>query len=395
MRDALLPADLPVVPCLDVAGRYLLAPDSAAGGDWFDAVVRPDGRVALVTGDVVGHGIGASAVMGQLRAVLHEHLITDEPLTAALSALDRYARVQPESRAATVCLAEIDPRTGSVEYCTAGHPPPLVVTATGHTRFLAPTGAGPLADRCRAGRHPARPARAGGPPSPLQRRPAPPARDDRHAQQGRAGQRRRGRSDRATTRRCVGPGGRPRLRPHPGPARPRRRPRRRHHRAGRTPGAAAASLLGDAAGPTVVGHPDARCDGRLARALELRPIDDMAVHHALDELMANVVNHAYVDASAGQRTVWVHAELDAHGDLVCTVGDSGRWQPPGPSGDGGRGLALVRGLVDSLRLAARAGRHDGDVPASPRPTRQAAVGHAGGTARPGRTRPPGAVLGPP
>ena len=77
----------------------------------------------------------------------------------------------------------------------------------------------------------------------------------------------------------------------------------------------------------------------------------MAVHHALDELMANVVNHAYADAP---RPVSGRSgsmpSLDAHGDLVCTVGDSGRWQPPGPSGDGGRGLALVRGLVDSLRL---------------------------------------------
>ncbi len=58
-QDALLPADLPVVPGLDLAGRYLLAADGSAGGDWFDVVVRPDGRLALVVGDVVGHGVPA------------------------------------------------------------------------------------------------------------------------------------------------------------------------------------------------------------------------------------------------------------------------------------------------------------------------------------------------
>ena len=265
VQDALLPADLPVVPCLDVAGRYLLAPDSAAGGDWFDAVVRPDGRVALVTGDVVGHGIGASAVMGQLRAVLHEHLITDQPLTAALSALDRYARVQPESRAATVCVAEIDPRTGLVDYCTAGHPPPLVVTATGHTRFLVPTGAGPLAtDAGLATRHDRlEPADllllySDG----LLHRPGTTATRSTvelssAVADAATGRPPAGASARAADHVCAltldqlvhG-----------------RRPRRRHHRAGRTPGAAAPALLGDAAGPTVVGHPDARRDGRLARA---------------------------------------------------------------------------------------------------------------------------------
>ncbi len=349
VQDALLPADLPVVPCLDVAGRYLLAPDSAAGGDWFDAVVRPDGRVALVTGDVVGHGIGASAVMGQLRAVLHEHLITDQPLTAALSALDRYARVQPESRAATVCVAEIDPRTGLVDYCTAGHPPPLVVTATGHTRFLVPTGAGPLAtDAGLATRHDRlEPADllllySDG----LLHRPGTTATRSTvelstAVADAATGRPPAGASARAADHVCaltldqlVHGGG--------------------HDdditvlAAHRVP-----PLLPFSA--TLPAQPSSVTRTRAAMAdwlapLELRPVDDMAVHHALDELMANVVNHAYVDASAGQRTVRVHAELDAHGDLVCTVGDSGRWQPPGPSGDGGRGLALVRGLVDSLRL---------------------------------------------
>ena len=349
VQDALLPADLPVVPCLDVAGRYLLAPDSAAGGDWFDAVVRPDGRVALVTGDVVGHGIGASAVMGQLRAVLHEHLITDEPLTGALSALDRYARVQPESRAATVCVAEIDPRTGLVEYCTAGHPPPLVVTASGHTRFLVPTGAGPLATDAglATGRDRLEPADllllySDG----LLHRPGTTAARSTVELATAV-------ADAATGRR---PSGAPaRVADHVCHSTLDRLVHAGGHDDDITVLAAhrVPPLLPFSA--ALPAQPSSVTRTRAAMAdwlapLELRPVDDMAVHHALDELMANVVNHAYADASAGQRAVRVDAELDAHGDLVCTVGDSGRWQPPGPSGDGGRGLALVRGLVDSLRL---------------------------------------------
>ena len=123
LQDALLPADLPVAPALDVSATYLLAADDArAGGDWFDVIVRPDGTIALVVGDTVGQGIKASAVMGQWRAVLHERLLADDPIPEALRSLDRYARVHPESHAATVCVVVVDPASGAIEYCTAGHP---------------------------------------------------------------------------------------------------------------------------------------------------------------------------------------------------------------------------------------------------------------------------------
>ena len=145
LQDALLPADLPVAPALDISAIYLLAADDArAGGDWFDAILRPDGTVALVVGDTVGQGITASAVMGQLRAVLHERLLGDDSISDALRSLDRYARLRPESHAATVCVAVVDPATGEVEYCTAGHPAPLVVASDGSARFFEPSGAGPL-----------------------------------------------------------------------------------------------------------------------------------------------------------------------------------------------------------------------------------------------------------
>ncbi len=145
LQRELLPPGLPVLPGLQVAASYLLADeDTEAGGDWFDAVARPDGRVALVVGDVVGHGITASGVMGQLRAVLQERLDAGATPAEALAAADRFAGRMRTAHATTVCVADLDPGNGELTYCTAGHPPPLVVGADGSTRFLAGTGGGPL-----------------------------------------------------------------------------------------------------------------------------------------------------------------------------------------------------------------------------------------------------------
>src|SRR6185437_13524377 len=105
----------------------------------------PDGTVALVVGDVVGHGVAASGAMGQLRAVLQERLADGADLLAALGAVDRFARRLPAAHAATVCVALVDQRDGAITYSTAGHPPPLVISAGGETRYLTVTGGSPLA----------------------------------------------------------------------------------------------------------------------------------------------------------------------------------------------------------------------------------------------------------
>jgi anti-anti-sigma factor len=144
LQRELLPAGLPVLPSFRVGGSYLPADaDASAGGDWFDAVVQPDGRLALIVGDVVGCGIAASATMGQLRAVGHERLDAGASVFEALTALDRLAVQLPGAYAATVCVAVLDPSSGAATYCTAGHPPPLLVSA-GRSRYLPVSGAGPL-----------------------------------------------------------------------------------------------------------------------------------------------------------------------------------------------------------------------------------------------------------
>jgi len=146
LQEALLPTALPVLPRARIAARYLVAgQDHAAGGDWFDAVTLANGSVVLAVGDLVGHGVAASAAMGQLRAVLNELLIAEPDLTEVLRRADAFAARTPALRAATLALAVLDPASGALRYTTCGHPPPLIVAADGsRSVFLDGTGTGPL-----------------------------------------------------------------------------------------------------------------------------------------------------------------------------------------------------------------------------------------------------------
>jgi anti-anti-sigma factor len=144
VQQALLPAALPVLPQARIAARYLIAgQDEAAGGDWFDAVPLAGGSVALMVGDVVGHGLTAATAMGQLRATLNELLTAEPELTTALARADAYAARVPALRAATLALAVLDPATGTLQYTTCGHPAPLIVSSAG-AQALRATGGGPL-----------------------------------------------------------------------------------------------------------------------------------------------------------------------------------------------------------------------------------------------------------
>ena len=145
LQEALLPTALPVLPRARIAARYLVAgQEQAAGGDWFDAIPLNGGGVALVVGDVVGHGVAASAAMGQLRAVLAELLAAEDDLGHVLRRTDAFAARMPSLRAATLALAVLDPAAGTLRYTTCGHPPPLVIGVDGTARYLEGTGTGPL-----------------------------------------------------------------------------------------------------------------------------------------------------------------------------------------------------------------------------------------------------------
>ena len=147
LQGALLPSTVPLLPRVDVAASYLVAGlEQAAGGDWFDSATLPDGRVSLTVGDVVGHGVEASAIMSQLRAVLAARLLEGAGILDALDAVEAFAGRVSGAFAATVCVALLDPHTGDLEYATRGHPAPLVIGTDG-ARILPTTGDGPLGSR--------------------------------------------------------------------------------------------------------------------------------------------------------------------------------------------------------------------------------------------------------
>lgn len=127
---------LPEVTGLELTGRYLPASDHAVGGDWFDVITLPKGRTGLVIGDVMGHGIHAAAVMGQLRTAVRTLARHDIPPTQMLRSLDAAVADLGESEMATCVYAVHDPATGSCLVARAGHPPPAVADARGTIAFL-------------------------------------------------------------------------------------------------------------------------------------------------------------------------------------------------------------------------------------------------------------------
>ncbi|MGY1711969.1 SpoIIE family protein phosphatase [Geodermatophilus sp. SYSU D00758] len=136
LQRSLLPAALPQPEGLAVTARYLPAvAGTSAGGDWYDVLVLPDGRVAVAVGDVVGHGAPAAAVMGQLRSSLATLLFAGFSPGRALELLDGFAAPITGSRVSTAACLLLDPATGELTCSRAGHPPPLVASAAG-ARFL-------------------------------------------------------------------------------------------------------------------------------------------------------------------------------------------------------------------------------------------------------------------
>ncbi len=129
LQRSLLPAALPVLDRLGLAVRYLPAAEGTrAGGDWYDVLDLDPHTVAVVVGDVVGHGPAAAAVMGQLRSALTAYLLQDHSPARALGWLTRFARRVPDAPASTAIAVVIDTDTGELRWARAGHPPPLVIT---------------------------------------------------------------------------------------------------------------------------------------------------------------------------------------------------------------------------------------------------------------------------
>jgi serine phosphatase RsbU (regulator of sigma subunit)/anti-sigma regulatory factor (Ser/Thr protein kinase) len=143
LQRSLIP-QLPNVPAVGLAGRYLPAGSSQLGGDWFDAFQLPDGRLGVAIGDVVGRGFHAAAIMGQLRSGLRAYALDGMSPRAVLERLSRLLRQLEPGRTATLLYLVLDPHGGEVTVAGAGHPPPLVVQEGADPLFLELAGSMPL-----------------------------------------------------------------------------------------------------------------------------------------------------------------------------------------------------------------------------------------------------------
>jgi hypothetical protein len=117
---------------LEIAGRCLPAHGYEVGGDWYDIVPLPAGRTGLIVGDIMGHGVAATAVMSQLSTTAFALADAGLPPAELLRFLNRTALALPESTLVTCVYAIIDPAAESCEIATAGHLPP-VLTMPDHT----------------------------------------------------------------------------------------------------------------------------------------------------------------------------------------------------------------------------------------------------------------------
>ncbi|MBH5338759.1 SpoIIE family protein phosphatase [Streptomyces pactum] len=117
------------------------------GGDWYDTVTLPDGRIGIVVGDCVGRGLEAATVMGQLRSACRALLLQNAGPAHTLMALDHFAAGIPGAVCTTVFCGILDPATGQLTYSSAGHPPAILAHPDGTTRLLDDGRSAPLAVR--------------------------------------------------------------------------------------------------------------------------------------------------------------------------------------------------------------------------------------------------------
>jgi serine phosphatase RsbU (regulator of sigma subunit)/anti-sigma regulatory factor (Ser/Thr protein kinase) len=350
VQHALLPPSLPLLPDLRLSGSYHPATSiGAAGGDWYDAVPLGRGKLALVVGDAVGHGVPAAGAMSRLRGALRSTALRDPAPDAVLAALDDFATQMDDVEGASVFYAVLDAGTGDLSYTAAGHPAPLVVHADGRSGFLPMTPRPPLGSIPEAGR---------------------PVRSTRLEQ----GATLVLFSDGAVAARDGDPEhGLERLSEVAGQVLSSADVLDAEVSAG-----LAAAIAEGVRGPegwlddvaVLVAHRRATAHEPLQLELQAVPAalpgvrrrlgawltalgmseqDRVGVMVAVGEACANAAEHAYRDTEPGPMSV--NAAVDADGVLTVTVRDEGTWRRPDRDpGDRGRGLLIMRQLVDGVTL---------------------------------------------
>ncbi|MFI8502343.1 SpoIIE family protein phosphatase [Streptomyces sp. NPDC085524] len=137
LQSALLPHRLPVREHVDTVARYL--PGSVGmdvGGDWYDVIETDDGLLALVIGDVQGHGVAAAATMGQLRSAVRAFALSGSSPQEVASGTNRLLIDLDPGQFASCCYVLLDPVSGHARAVRAGHPQPLMRHPDGRTEVL-------------------------------------------------------------------------------------------------------------------------------------------------------------------------------------------------------------------------------------------------------------------
>ena len=355
VQHALLPDHLPLLPDLALSGSYHRASSvRAAGGDWYDAFPLGRGRVALVVGDAVGHGVPAAGAMSRLRGAMRSSALRDASPAAVMTALDDFGAHMHDVEGASILYGVIDVGTGELSYATAGHPAPLVVHADGETSFLS------VAPRPPLGTVP------GSPTTVLE-------------YQLEQGDTLVFYSDGALVSQGEDAAG--------GPERLAEVAATTVTRPGALDGDGAAALaVAIAAGvhesddrlddvAVLVAHRGTTRVERLELTMRAVPAslpvmrrrvnawlgglgmgeqDRVGVMVAMGEACANAAEHAYRDTAPGD--MHLSADVDLDGVLTIVVRDEGSWRPPNRDpGDRGRGLLIMRQLVDRVRLKGQEG----------------------------------------
>ncbi|WP_326613650.1 SpoIIE family protein phosphatase [Streptomyces scopuliridis] len=145
LQQAMLPRRIPAVPGAEIAVRYRSARlGRDIGGDWYDVIPLPGGRVGAVIGDVQGHDTHAAAVMGQLRIVLRAYAAEGHAPATVMARASVFLHELDTDRFATCTYAEADLGTGVIQLVRAGHVDPLIRDTDGDCRRLPVPGGMPL-----------------------------------------------------------------------------------------------------------------------------------------------------------------------------------------------------------------------------------------------------------
>ncbi|MET7706266.1 GAF domain-containing SpoIIE family protein phosphatase [Micromonospora sp. NPDC005413] len=136
LQRSLIPTQLPEVPGLEMAGRYVPGHASGVGGDWYDVFTLPSGWLGVVMGDVSGHGLQSAVVMGRVRSALRAYaLVCDDP-AETLTLLDRKVVHFEAGSLTTALYMMISPDASTMHISLAGHPQPVLAVPGGPTTMV-------------------------------------------------------------------------------------------------------------------------------------------------------------------------------------------------------------------------------------------------------------------